>query len=71
MKLTGFGEQYDGGRDIYVLQEGAHVMLSVEAESGANAGTALITSGQARAMSTVLLEVAQQADAYALAEASS
>ncbi len=61
-KFSGLSEQYDGGRDVFVQQEGPHVMLSVEAQSGVNAGVTLLTPAQARAISTVLLEIAEHAD---------
>jgi len=63
-KLAALGEQYDGGRDVFVQQEGAHVMLSVEAQSGANAGVCLLTPSQARALSAVLVAIAVNADDY-------
>jgi hypothetical protein len=63
-KFTGLGEQYDGGRDVYVQQEGSHVQLSVEAQSGANSGVTLLTPAQARAVSDSLLKFAAEADQY-------
>lgn len=62
MKIGGLSEQLDGGRAVYVQQEGPHVMLSVEAGPDCNTGTALITPAQARAISTALLKIAERAD---------
>lgn len=65
MKLTAFGEQFDGGRDVFVQQEGAHVHLSVECTSGDNAGRVLLTPAQARAISDALLKLAADSDHFA------
>lgn len=64
MKLTGLAEQYDSGREIYIQQEGALVQISVEAQQGSNAGTALVTPGQARIIASALLKEASGADEY-------
>ena len=63
-KFTGLSEQYDGGRAIFVQQEGPHVLLSVQAGPDCNTGTTLITPAQARALSAALLEIASSASDY-------
>jgi hypothetical protein len=70
VKITALSEQYDGGRDIYVQQEGAHVQISVEATSGSNAGEALLTPAQARVIAEALLKIAADSDEWAGLEAS-
>lgn len=71
MKITALGEQYDGGRDVYVDQEGAHVVLAVDATSGSDKGSCMLTPGQARAISAELLRVARNADDWAEKEGQS
>jgi hypothetical protein len=62
MKITAMAEQYDGGREVHVQQEGPHVLLSVEAQQGANAGVGLLTPGQARTLAGRLLRTADECD---------
>lgn len=63
-KWTGLAEQFDSGHDVFVQQEGAHVQLSVEVQSGANAGVVLLTPAQARAISAELSRLAILSDEY-------
>jgi hypothetical protein len=62
MKITGISEQYDGGREVHVQQEGSHVMLSV-ADSPGSGGPAsvLLTPDEAKAIAAALLSVGDQA----------
>ena len=64
MKLSGLAEQYDGGRAVIVQQESALVSVSVECQSGANSGVALLTPSQARTMAKALNEAASSAEEF-------
>jgi hypothetical protein len=57
-KWTGIAEQYDGGKEVFVGQEGVMVTLTVEKE------VSMVTPSQARSIAAELVKTAQEAEGF-------